>query len=114
MFNTFTAMPIFRNLAKNNNFILSHYFNSNSIDVSKFLARMVTTVAIMNSSDSEDEVFAPEVDLKHNENGDNLWTEIQQNPELFILEKVGVELDTSNFIVQTLVDLFFRIYFLHY
>lgn len=44
---------------------------------------------------------------------DNLWTDIQQNPELFIFqENVGVKLDTSNFTVQTLVDLFFSDEFL--
>ncbi|KAG5880985.1 hypothetical protein JTB14_024524 [Gonioctena quinquepunctata] len=44
---------------------------------------------------------------------DNLWTDIQQNPELFIFqENVGLKLDTSNFTVQTLVDLFFSEEFL--
>ncbi|KAF2879123.1 hypothetical protein ILUMI_27053 [Ignelater luminosus] len=73
-----------------------------------------------NSSDSEDEVVSePEVDPESEDNdddpqattsnaNDNLWTEIQQNPELFIVqENVGVKLDTTNFTVQTLVDLFF-------
>ncbi|KAF2890530.1 hypothetical protein ILUMI_15643, partial [Ignelater luminosus] len=78
-----------------------------------------------NSSDSEDEVVSePEVDpeSEHNDDdsqattsnaNDNLWTEIQQNPELFIFqENVGVKLDTPNFTVQTLVDLFFSDEFL--
>ncbi|KAG5877666.1 hypothetical protein JTB14_015626 [Gonioctena quinquepunctata] len=44
---------------------------------------------------------------------DNLWTDIEQNPELFIFqENVGLKLDTSNFTVQTLVDLFFSEEFL--
>ena len=72
-----------------------------------------------NSSDSEDEVVSePEVDpeSEHNDDdsqattsnaNDNLWTEIQQSPELFIFqENVGAKLDT-NFTVQTLVDFFF-------
>ena len=47
---------------------------------------------------------------------DNLWTEIQQNPELFISEEnVDVKLGTSNFTVQTLMDFFFFwMSFLHY
>ncbi|KAF2887738.1 hypothetical protein ILUMI_18435 [Ignelater luminosus] len=56
-----------------------------------------------NSSDSEDEVVSePEVDPESEDNdddsqatsnaNDNLWTEIQQNPELFIFqENVGVK-----------------------
>lgn len=71
------------------------------------------------SSDSEDEVVSDPEDsdddfqaATSNAN-DNLWTEIQQNPELFIFqENVGVKLDTSNFTVQTLVDLFFSDEFL--
>lgn len=39
---------------------------------------------------------------------DNLWTEIRQNPELFIFqENIGLKLDARNLTVQTLVDLFF-------
>ncbi|XP_071053641.1 piggyBac transposable element-derived protein 4-like [Onthophagus taurus] len=45
--------------------------------------------------------------------GDNLWTEIPQNPELFIFqENVCFKLDTTNLTVQTLVDLFFSEEFL--
>ncbi|XP_056639725.1 uncharacterized protein LOC130447089 [Diorhabda sublineata] len=73
-----------------------------------------------NSSDSEDEVVSKSEDDPEPEDNaddsqattsnanDNLWTETQQSPELFIFkEKVGVKLDTTNFTVQTLVDLFF-------
>ncbi|KAK9753455.1 hypothetical protein QE152_g2044 [Popillia japonica] len=71
-----------------------------------------------NSSDSDDEVVSepedevvPEPDDNEGDSqattsnaNDDLWTEIQQNPELFIFqENVGVKLDTSNFTVQTLV-----------
>ena len=71
------------------------------------------------SSDSEDEVVSEhEVDPESEDNddsqattsnaNDNLWTEIQQMPELFIFqEDVGMKLDTTNFTIQTLVDLFF-------
>ncbi|KAG5887479.1 hypothetical protein JTB14_008197 [Gonioctena quinquepunctata] len=39
---------------------------------------------------------------------DNLWTDIQQNPELFIFqENVGLKLDTSNFTVQRWLTYFF-------
>ncbi|KAK9728859.1 hypothetical protein QE152_g16997 [Popillia japonica] len=80
-----------------------------------------------NSSDSDDEVVSepedevvPEPDDNEGDSqattsnaNDDLWTEIQQNPELFIFqENVGVKLDTSNFTVQTLVDLFFSEEFL--
>ena len=78
-----------------------------------------------NSSDSEDEVVSePEVDLESEDNDDdsqattsnangNLWTEIQQNSELFIFqENVGVKLNMTNFTVKTLVDLFFSDEFL--
>lgn len=72
-----------------------------------------------NSSDSEDEVVSEPEDNDDDSQAttsnanDNLWTEIQQNPELFIFqENVGVKLDTSNFTVQTLVDLFFSDEFL--
>lgn len=44
---------------------------------------------------------------------DNLWTENQQNPELFIFqENISLKLDTTNLTVQTLVDLFFSEEFL--
>ncbi|XP_067136002.1 piggyBac transposable element-derived protein 4-like [Centruroides vittatus] len=44
---------------------------------------------------------------------DNLWTETQQIPELFIFqENVGLKLDTTNLTVQMLVDLFFSEEFL--
>ena len=80
-----------------------------------------------NSSDSEDEVvFEPEVypESEYNDDdsqsttsnaNDNLWTEIQQNLELFVFqENVDVKLDTgtTNFTVQTLVDFFFSDEFL--
>lgn len=80
-----------------------------------------------NSSDSDDEVVSepedevvPDPDDNDDEPqattsnpNDNLWTDIQQNPELFIFqENVGLKLDTSNFTVQTLVDLFFSEEFL--
>ncbi|CAD7093715.1 unnamed protein product [Hermetia illucens] len=78
-----------------------------------------------NSSDSEDMVVSEcEVDLEPEDNNDDsqpttsnanddLWTEIQQNPELFIFqENIGVKLDTANFTVHTLVDLFFSDEFL--
>ncbi|GBP90294.1 hypothetical protein EVAR_67815_1 [Eumeta japonica] len=73
---------------------------------------MVTTVAITNQSENSnnnvDEVVSePEVDPEPEGNdyvsqattsrtNDNLWTEMQQNPELFIFqENVGVKLDTT-------------------
>lgn len=78
-----------------------------------------------NSSDSEDMVVSEcEVDPEPEDNNDDsqtttsnanddLWTEIQQNPELFIFqENIGVKLDTANFTVHTLVDLFFSDEFL--
>ncbi|GBP65491.1 hypothetical protein EVAR_38830_1 [Eumeta japonica] len=62
-----------------------------------------------NSSDGEDKVVSvPEVDAESEDHDDdsqattsnannNLWTEIQQNPELFIFqENVGVKLNTTN------------------
>ncbi|KAF5299707.1 hypothetical protein FQA39_LY11502 [Lamprigera yunnana] len=70
-----------------------------------------------NSSDNDEVVSEPEGVSKPDGNGDdfqatisnandNLLTEIQQNPELFIFQgNVGVKLDTSNFTVQMLVDL---------
>lgn len=81
-----------------------------------------------NSSDSDDEVVSePEDEVvpdpddndidsqaTTSNTNDNLWTDIQQNSELFIFqENVGLKLDTSNFTVQTLVDLFFWKSFLH-
>ncbi|CAD7076630.1 unnamed protein product [Hermetia illucens] len=78
-----------------------------------------------NSSDSEDMVVSEcEVDPEPEDNNDDsqtttsnanddLWTEIQQNSELFIFqENIGVKLDTANFTVHTLVDLFFSDEFL--
>ncbi|XP_037911917.1 piggyBac transposable element-derived protein 4-like [Hermetia illucens] len=78
-----------------------------------------------NSSDSEDMVVSEcEVDPEPEDNNDDsqtttsnanddLWTEIQQNPELFIFQKnIGVKLDTANFTVHTPVDLFFSDEFL--
>lgn len=72
-----------------------------------------------NSSDSEDEVVSePEVNPESEDSdddyqrttsnaNDNLWTEIQQNPELFIFqENVGLKLDTTNFTIQTLAEFF--------
>lgn len=73
-----------------------------------------------NTSDSEDEVISEPEEVSESDNNDDdfqattsnenddLWTEVQHNPELFLFEEnVGVKLDTSNFTVQTLVDLFF-------
>lgn len=65
-----------------------------------------------NSSDSDDEVV-PEPEVVPDPDGNDDDSQIQQNPELFIFqENVGVKLDTSNFTVQTLVDLFFSEEFL--
>lgn len=83
----------------------------------KFLARIVTTIAIMNlltiqvivkmKSSSEDSQATAS-----NQNN-NLWAEIQQDPELFIFqESAGVKFVTSNFMVQMLVDLSFSVEFL--
>ncbi|CAD7092547.1 unnamed protein product [Hermetia illucens] len=65
-----------------------------------------------NSSDSGDMVVSEcEVDPEPEDNNDDsqtttsnanddLWTEIQQNPELFIFqENIGVKLDTANFTI---------------
>lgn len=72
-----------------------------------------------NSMDSDYEVVSETEDnndvseASTSSTGDNLWTEIPQNPELFVFqENVGFKLDTTNLTVQTLVDLFFSEEFL--
>lgn len=77
------------------------------------------------TSDSEDEVISEPEDVSESDDNDDdfqattsnenddLWTEVQHNPELFLFEEnFGVKFDTSNFTVQTLVDLFFSDEFL--
>lgn len=71
------------------------------------------------SEDSDDEVVSEPEDnhdasqATTSNTNDNLWTENQQNPELFTFqENIGLKLDTTNLTVQTLVDLFFSKEFL--
>ncbi|XP_023232977.1 piggyBac transposable element-derived protein 4-like [Centruroides sculpturatus] len=67
------------------------------------------------SEDSDDEVVS-EPEGNHDASqattsnpNNNLWTENQQHPELFIFqENIGLKLDTTNLTVQMLVDLFFQ------
>ncbi|KAF2891962.1 hypothetical protein ILUMI_14211 [Ignelater luminosus] len=72
-----------------------------------------------NSSDSEDEVVSePEVDPESEDNdddsqattsnaNDNLWTEIQQNPELFIFQENWCEIGYDKFYSTTAGGLIF-------
>ncbi|GLV36015.1 hypothetical protein CBL_01779 [Carabus blaptoides fortunei] len=79
-----------------------------------------------NSSEDTDEVVSepenevvPELEYNHDASqattsntDDNLWTEIQEPEQFMFQQNIGFKLDTTNFTVQTLVNLFFSEEFL--